>query len=108
MLDSVTSPDGRWRIDGWSLGGDGTSALRLRVHRLPDDGSPPAVASGNFVHGAYRPGWVCPAAGCTEFWWSAGEEDRIALPPGPMARLRGVLWQWLGSGAAAQSPPRAA
>lgn len=96
VLDSVTSPDGRWRIDGLSLAGDGTSALRLRVHRLPDDGSPPAVASGRFVHGAYRPGFDCSAAGCTTFWWSAGNEDRIALPPSLGARLRGRLLHSLG------------
>lgn len=96
QLDSVTSPDGRWRIDGLSLVGDGTSALRLRVQSLPDDGSAPAVVSGMFVHGDFRPGWTCDAMGCSEFWWSADEQNRIALPPGMLARLRGLVLHRLG------------
>lgn len=35
--------------------------------------------------------WECTKDECTEFWWNSGDDDRIALPPSWLDRLRAKL-----------------
>lgn len=89
FLETFTAPNGVYRIDKYLLGQGAETTHVYRVY------GPNQTLVGEYTRsylgGHYRPEWDCDAATCSEFRWDTHEEDRIALPPTGLDRLRARL-----------------
>ena len=87
---SAVSPNGLYRVEKYSLpAADGAVMLRVldrQQHLLGE-----YIRHNYQGHPLLQDQWVCTADACSLYWWNSGEDDRIALPPSRLDRLRALL-----------------
>ncbi len=87
---SAVAPNGLYRVEKYTLGtADGAVMLRVL--------DPQGHLLGEYVkhhyqgHPLLQDQWVCTADACSLYWWNSGDDDRIALPPSRLDRLRALI-----------------